>query len=437
MCRLNHKNRGGPEYMFTRGNVFKRKPYFVGFVLMGATVLAACGSSSAASSSSTATSGSANASTKSTSSKTPYVIHALVSETGTFSSLGGPEAKALTALAKYVNATGGIDGHPVQMSIQDNQSSPSTNVSLATPLIQKGVPILINGSGTATGAAVDALATPKGPFIFDLSPGNHPKPGSMVFTAGTPTSYDLQVILTYLKAKGVTRIAALTSSDATGTDGWNQLKAGLAQPGFSSVKVLAHETFNPSSVSVATQLSVIKSKNPQAIIVWTVGAPFGTVLQGVSSLGMGNIPIFTSNGNANYGLLTHLSSYLPKSLNFIGEELYMPPADIKNPTVKSDVEAFDTAMKKAGGVVEAGYGLGWDPAYLLVKALRKLGVNATAPQILNYMQNLHNSSGIYGVYNFSQSNHDGIQKPYMHIFVFKGTYFEPVSHGGGLPLSAS
>ena len=111
--------------------------------------------------------------------------------------------------------------------------------------------------------------------------------------------------------------------------------------------------------------------------------------------------------------------------------------DIKNASVRSDVQAFDTAMKQAGGVVEAGYGLGWDPAYQLVKAIRKLGVNATAPQILNYMQNLQNASGIYGVYKFSQSNHDGIQKQYMHIFTFKGTYFEPVSHGGGMPLASS
>ena len=403
--------------------------------LASAVVLAACGSSGSSSASATSSANGASQSTGAAAG-TPYVIHAILSETGVLSELGTPEAKTLKALAAYENTKGGIDGHPVQFDIQDNQSTPSLAVSLATPLIASHVHVLLDGSFGATDIPVDALAGSNGPFISDLAPTVRPKAGSMVFRTGTPMLEDFQVILNYLKAKGLTRIAAITSTDSDGTLGWTDLQATLAKPQFSSFKVSDHEVFDPTAVSVTTQLSKIKVSNPQAVLVWTIGSSFGTVLQGMSSLGMGSIPIFTSNGNADYGLLGHLSSLIPKSLYFIGEELYMPPSAITNAAVKEQVQTFDTVIQAAGGKPEAGYGLAWSAGSLVIGAIKKLGVQATAPQILAYMQNLNNSPGIYGLLNFSTDNHDGISTQFMHIFRFTGTSFQPVSHGGGAPLAS-
>lgn len=407
------------------------KSRIVALGVVAATVLAACGSSSSASSASTTSSAS------SSSSKTPYVIHAIVSQTGLASFLGSREAKSLDALAKNVNASGGIKGHPLQIDIQDNQSSPSTAVNYATKLVSANVPFILNGSVVAVDAAVDALATPSGPFIYDLSPGTHPKPGSMVFSAGISTKFDAQSYLTFLKSKGLTNIAAITSTDGSGVDGWHQLKAALAKPEFSSFHLLTHQTFNPSAVSVTTQLSVIKSKNPQALIIWTTGSPLGTVVHGMSSLGMENIPTVTTDGNADYTELTHFASVLPKTLYFPTAALYLPPSDITNPAVKAKVVAFDKAVKAAGGHPGDAWGLSWDPAELLIGAIQHLGVKATAPQILKYMESLKNVPGLYGVYNFSTSNHRGLSTSDVYMTVWNGSSFTPVSGPGGTPASSS
>ncbi|TAN28182.1 MAG: hypothetical protein EPN30_03380 [Actinomycetota bacterium] len=423
---------------FSMGKIrAKNRPYrFLLLGLASTVALAACGSSSSSSASATSSANSASQ-TNGPASGTPYVIHAVLSETGVASELGTPEAQTLKALAAYENTQGGINGHPVQFDIQDNQSTPSLAVSLSTSLLAHHVNVLLDGSYGATDIPVDGLAGSNGPFISDLAPTVRPKAGSMVFRTGTPMQEDFQVILNYLKAKGLTRIAAITSTDSDGTLGWTDLQSTLAQPQYSSFKVTAHQVFDPTAVSVATQLSVLKVSNPQAILVWTVGSPFGTVLQGLSSLGMGNIPIFTSNGNADYGLLGHLSSVVPKSLYFIGEELYMPPSEIKNAAVRAQVQAFDTVIQAAGGKPEAGYGLAWSAGSLVIGAIKKLGIQATAPQILQYMQSLNNSAGIYGLLNFSKDNHDGISTQFMHIFHFTGTSFQPVSHGGGAPLTSA
>ena len=53
-----------------------------------------------------------------------------------------------------------------------------------------------------------------------------------------------------------------------------------------AVTVTDHEQFDPTAVSVTTQLSKIKATNPQAVLVWTTGTPLGTVLSGMQQLGM-------------------------------------------------------------------------------------------------------------------------------------------------------
>lgn len=406
-------------------------------VLLGvasAAVLAACGSSSSSSTNSGATT---TSSAKGAASGTPYVMHAIVSQTGAASFLGSREAKALQGLAALVNTQGGIDGHPLQIDIQDNQSTPSTAVSYATSLVSANVPLIFNGSIVAVDAAVDSLATSNGPFIYDLSPGTHPKPGSMIFSAGISTKFDAQAYLTYLKAKGLTRIAAITSTDGSGVDGFNQLQTALKDPQFSSFKLLTHQTFDPTAVSVTSQLSVIKAQNPQALIIWTTGTPLGTVLQGMSSLGMENIPTVTTDGNAAYSELTHFASIMPKTLYFPTGMLYLPPSDIQNAAVKAKVQAFDTVVQAAGGHPGDAWGLSWDPAQLLIGAIQKLGIHATASQILNYMQNLHNVAGVFGIYNTSTSNHRGLSVQDVTITKWNGSSFTPVSALGGAPLSSS
>ncbi len=399
-----------------------------------AAVLAACGSSS---SSSNAASASSTSSASGAASGTPYVIHAIISQTGAASFLGSREAKSLQALVALTNKQGGIDGHPLQVDIQDNQSTPQTAVSYATPLVSANVPLIFNGSVVAVDASVDALATSSGPFIYDLSPGTHPKAGSMVFSAGISTKFDAQSYLTFLKAKGLTNIAAITSTDGSGVDGFKQLQATLAKPEFSSFKLLTHQTFDPTAVSVSAQLSVIKAAKPQALIIWTTGTPLGTVLNGMSSLGMQNIPTVTTDGNAAYAELTHFGSILPKTLYFPTGSLYLPPADIANAAVKAKVQAFDTAVAAAGGHPGDAWGLSWDPAQLVIGALQKLGIKATAPQILNYMQNLHNVAGVFGVYNTSTSDHRGLSTQDVYMTVWNGSSFTPVSGPGGTPLSGS
>lgn len=409
---------------------FKKTSAVVSLGLLGATALAACGSSSTAASTSTTA-----ASTGKAASGSPVIVHAILSETGGGAFLGSRQAKALQILAQQVNASGGINGHPVQMDILDNQTSPATAVSLATNLIGQGVPFILNGSIGAVDKAVDALATPNGPFIYDLSPVEHPPAGSMIFSAGFSLSLEIQSDMNYFKSKGYTKIAALTSTDASGVAGFTTLQQVLAEPQFSSIHLINHQTFGDTDVNVTTQLSVIKAANPQALVTWATGTPLGTILQGMSSLGMNNLPTTADSGNGSFSEMKQYKSIVPTDLYIAIGSLTVPADKLPSGPVQSAVSSFQSAVSAAGGTPGLGWGLAWDPTSLLVGALRHIGPTATAKQILDYMQNLQNVAGVLGLYNTSTTNHRGLTTSAVYLASWDGSKFVLASGPGGVPLS--
>jgi branched-chain amino acid transport system substrate-binding protein len=350
--------------------------------------LAACGSS--ASSGSTA------------GGKSAYTIHAILSLTGSESFLGDEERSALTALQKHVNATGGIDGHPLSFDLSDNQSTASTSVALASPLLSK-VPVILVGSAASTDKPVDSLVKPNGPLIYDLSPGDHPTRGSFVYSASNSTTNQTRAFVTFAEHNGWKRVAAITSTDGSGQDGWTNIQAAVAGSK-GAVTVVDHETFDPTDVSVTTQLSKIKAKAPQALFVWSTGTPLGTVLKGMQQLSMLSTPTLTTNGNASAAELKSLKSELPAQLFFPGAPFEAGTSALPS-SLQAQVQTFETTMKGAGETLpDEGNALSWDAGLILVSALRKLGVNATAAQIHKYISSLTSFAGINGTYDFSNQS---------------------------------
>lgn len=103
--------------------------------LLLAVALAACGSSSSGGASSASGGGSKAASGGGGSS--PIKVAAIVSETGPAPFTGW--ADGAKAYFKWLNANGGVNGHPVQFSISDDQGNPTQASNLARRLVGQGI----------------------------------------------------------------------------------------------------------------------------------------------------------------------------------------------------------------------------------------------------------------------------------------------------------
>jgi branched-chain amino acid transport system substrate-binding protein len=121
----------------------------------------------------------------------------------------------------------------------------------------------------------------------------------------------------------------------------------------------------------------------------------------MQQLGMSNIPVMTSNGNESYKQMQSLGSSLPDQLYFPSSQFRLSSSTLTG-QVKTLVGQFNDTMKADGQPVpDEGNALVWDPALLIVAALRKLGVGATAQQIHEYISGLSSYVGISGTYDFA------------------------------------
>jgi branched-chain amino acid transport system substrate-binding protein len=76
--------------------------------------------------------------------------------------------------------------------------------------------------------------------------------------------------------------------------------------------------------------------------------------------------------------------------------------------VKAAESAYFDAFKAAGVKPNIAHTLAWDPALLVIDAIKKLGTDATAEQLNTYIQHLSGWTGINGVYDFRDGSQRGI-----------------------------
>jgi branched-chain amino acid transport system substrate-binding protein len=176
------------------------------------------------------------------------------------------------------------------------------------------------------------------------------------------------------------------------------LEYAFALPEFAGMQLVAKEHFAATDISVAAQLARIKAADPQALLSWCAGTPLGTVLRGAHEAGFA-IPIVTTGGNMNRVQMEQYAAFLPKQMLFTSQIAWVPGTVGPGP-IRDAQQLYTRAIEKAGYRPDAGYTLVWDPAFLAIAAFERLGVDADAAAIRNYVTKLRGWIGIDGVYDF-------------------------------------
>lgn len=337
-----------------------------------------------------------------------FDVPVVLSVTGSGSFLGKQEHEALAIEEKMVNQAGGIHGRPIHFVFRDDQSRPQIAVQLANEALAGTPPVIL---GSTLVAACNAMAPlmASGPVMYCFSAGIHPPKGARVFTSGVSTHDQAAAMIRFFRFKGWKRVALITSTDATGQDADRGFDELLALPENYDIQFVERVHFNTADVSVSAQIERIMAARPQAIIAWSTGSPIATVFRGMVQAGL-DLPVGTTGGNLTYAEMTQFAGFLPKALYLpapewpIGEDPRVKLA----PAVAAKQEEFFAAFAAAGVKPDEGSVLGWEPANLIVDALRKLPPGATGAQLLGYLEHLSGAAGVNGFYDFVTSPQRGL-----------------------------
>jgi branched-chain amino acid transport system substrate-binding protein len=362
-------------------------------------------------------------------------IDVILSQTGAAASLGTDETLAFQAYEKLINRTGGIKGQPLHFEIADDQSSPTVAVQLATAILAKH-PVAVIGATTAGPSQAIVPLFKNGPLLYAMTPLLQPEKGSNIFAAGAQSSYAMAAAVRYFRMRGLNKIAVLTTTDATGQDSLKSLEFALALPENRGVSVVDREVMSVSEITIASQVAHIKASGAQAILAYLSGAPFGTALRSLYDGGV-DLPIATASGNMNPTLLERFKSFMPKSEIVIANASFANRSRPASDPLRAPIEEFDTELAAAGTKPTAAHALAWDPARIIVSALRKLGPNATAEQLRDYINGLHGFPGVAGMYDFRIGDQHGLDQTAEVVIRYdpaSATGQKIVSQQGGAPL---
>ena len=351
--------------------------------------------------------------------KEPYKVGAVFSVTGRTSFLGEPEKKTAVMIAEAINKVGGINGHPLELVIYDDESDETKAVLAVKRLLKKDkVPVIIGPSLSGnTLAVVKVMNDAKVPLVSCAASNKIVTPvvdRHWIFKVPQSDTHAVEKIYDHLLKNGITKIAIMSVSTGFGASGREELLRLAPQVG---IEILADERYGPKDTDITAQLTRIRGTDAQAIVNWSVGPTQVLVVKNWHDLGMTNIPFYQSHGFGSRKNITLAAGAAEGVLCPLGR-VNIPnlvPAD--NPQ-KKIIEIYNNAyQEKYKEPVSSFGGHGWDALNLVIDALKAVGPDSA--KIRDYIETRTNFIGQHGVFNFSPTDHNGLTKEAFEMVVVK------------------
>jgi len=344
--------------------------------------------------------------------------------TGYAAWLGEPELRAVQLFAEEINAKGGIDGHPLELMIYDNESEPEKASNIAKKLIQRDkVTAMIATAITATSNAARPVAQEERVVMYSLSGSIEPNyPDSFCFATWVHTSGMVETIYDYFAKRGIRRVAILCATDSTGQTWFDEATKTAKSYGFE----VASERFNVKDMDVTPQLTKLKAINPQALIVGVSGKPNAVVAKNFIQMGF-KIPYVTGHGNISDLFLKLMEGNEPDTLLLPGAYYIvwnkLPDSFPQKKLMREFNEAFQRKFKKEPDIYAV---VAYDAVRVIAEAVKV--VKPTGPQdnqkLRDAMEQIKNFPAVYGgTYTFSKEDHRGMKKDAALMIQVKGGKF--------------
>lgn len=353
-----------------------------------AVLLAACGSSSASSSSST-----------SSVPKAPIQIGVAVGLTGYLASDDVPFSNGVKLAAAAFNAKGGIDGHKVDVTVQNMDSAAATGVTVVTQMIdQNHIDVLIGGSvSAATAAYAPILTRAQVPMV---AASVLPTDDQWEFSTLQPTSESNVADLGFVKSKlKVSRVAVIYSETPYGEGAAARIEAQAKSLGLS---VVSSQGVLTDATDMTPQLQAVQGSGAQVIVDVLTGPVHIVEAKDAANLGL-HIPIVMGQDTRSI-FKQSTQAYPDVYWTALGAQVY--PYNT-SPQVKAANATFAPIYMKAYGNSpgEANAARGWDSLQIVAQAVNSSKA-ITGTKLDSALEHV-SYTGTETSYRYSPSDHTG------------------------------
>lgn len=344
-----------------------------------------------------------------TAAKDPIMIGYLPALTGPSSSTGIGINRGVQLAVQEINASGGIDGRPIELIVRDTQSEPTKAVNGAAELIHAHKVSVILGpvnSGESL-AVVPLLARANVPQIHPcwVDSLTDSKKYPMCFR-NAPTNQQIgaaanRYVVDVLKRKKVAVI-----SDTTGY-GTASVNAYVPMLKAKNAEIVYQGNIDAANPDLTAEILRMRSAGAEAIMPWSVNPGFLSRIINTRGQMQWDVPIVgqTTLGSGQTRALLEKPEYWAKVYpNNFRPVCYDADGKLTDRTA-AFLERLKSAKIDVSDTLLWWVAVGYDSPRLIAQAMKNAGTEPE--QVVGYLDKLKEYPGVYGDISFTPERHDG------------------------------
>ncbi|MHB1013355.1 MAG: ABC transporter substrate-binding protein [Desulfobacteria bacterium] len=351
----------------------------------------------------------------------PIKIGAILSVTGPASFLGAPEAKTLEMLVAETNKKGGVQGRQIQLIIKDSGASPEKAFSFAKQLIDEDKVFAIIGPSTSGETMkIKGVAEAGKTILLSCAAAEdivNPV-AKWVFKTPQKDSDAVIKIFQQMKKMKISRIGVLSGNDGFGNAGKGQIEKLAPKYG---ITIVANEVYDAKASDLTAEVTKIKAADVQAIINWSVVPAQAIVIKNARQIGI-KVPIFQSHGFGNIKYVQAAGAAAEGVMFPAGRLLVADVLPKSNPQKALLVKYAKDYESKYKEQPSTFGGHAYDAYTILLKAIEQ-AKSTDKEAVRTAIEHLHGFVGTGGIFNFSPTDHNGLNVDAFEMLTVKNGKF--------------
>ena len=347
---------------------------------------------------------------------TPIIIGAAIDQTSFMAPFDSPAILAAQLTIDEINATGGVDGRPLELEVIDTQLDPELTLSAAADLIDGGAEILMVTCDVdfATPAVQEAIGRgilAVAPCIGtdQMGPKRFGPEGELAFSFGNVAQDEGAVMAEFAIDQGWT--TAAIARDNLIVYFQNAVDAFRVRYEELGGTVSIAEEFTNGDGTIGTVVSSVANSGVDVIVTSTAFDDMPALVNGVRSLGDDTPILCTWSCDGAYWTSEDLSEfYLVTFASVFGDD--------PSPTVADIIDG----MTAAGQAPATGGFVGGADTILAVAAAIEATGGTDGAALAEYLQGMTDFEAASGPISFSEAYHTVFGRDYRVLVVQDGQH---------------
>jgi branched-chain amino acid transport system substrate-binding protein len=367
--------------------------------------------------------------------KTPYKIGVNLELTGPWAEVTKTIKQGMTMEVDKINAMGGVDGHPLELVIEDNGFDLGRAAAIMTKFAR----------------AKDIVAV-CGPFEDPLQAttraiAEREQVTNIIFCPSTPMvralkqrwSFNIaqsdiivsQKLVDLCLARGYKTVLVFPGNWPLALSLAKYFKQFGEDKGIKVI--ISSETHAPSDIDMTPQLiklkPIIEKEKVDCLYACTGGPPGPIIVRNMRALGM-KTPIIGTHA-FGFGFIIVLGGAAMEGVEFAAGKPVVPDQLDKADPIGPIVIDFDKRMRaRYGKGIDQIAGHAHDALWLVYDALRRCQGKVTRAQFRDALEATRGFKACHGIYNYSPTDHDGLRKEDMVFIRIEGGKFKRITFPG-------